>query len=496
MNTALTIHPWLRREVRVVFVPGLSTTVLLEEVVERLLNRFRRWGHIVQEFPNGETDLILTTAPFGQPIGWRESLLLTARRRFRLPRTPTVCTLVHATAREFRRLLGRLQRALTRPVPDPQDFAFPGLAPQAWRVLVEQGRRGGPMLAMERLIQAQAKCLRILLVVGTDRPQVAYPLDLVGAYPRCAAEDPDRFYDDLVLRLVTALSVRDIADHQVVEPPIRAREWQALTTPAAMIRASRELDARHFFTEMVRISDLVHVPAVSDAVAEQYSEGCFATWDPQLGALVTTVTGSARPVGKGHIAEDDLTVVVGVRPDQRGALYRTVEGKLTGTPSSEALEMYAMDSFLPTIPLETSQGTISVPVARSKLHGHRGIAAYDPRSVEYVPMAPPYQHYPVSCGTDAQAEGIIEAFRRSEALQNPGDPRSVVFTILPGHGTVIVEKWVPGKEPFQVIWELMDAGALQVDSFVPQGPLKYVPEATGLMRVQTEDPLDWLQQTP
>lgn len=490
---ASMIHPWLRQGVHVTFVPGVSTTALLEDVAERLLARFRRWGHVIQEAPDNQTDLILTTAPFGRPIGWRESLVLTARRRFRLSRTPTVCTLVHATAREFRRLLGHFRRALARPTPDPKEFEFPGLAPQAWRVLVEQGQRGGPLLALERLLQAQSMSLRILLVVGEDRPQVAYPFDLVGAHPCCPADNLDLFYDDLVLRLVTALSVRDIASHQMVEPPIPADEWRALSTPAAAIRAARQLGLRDFFTEMVRIADLVHVPAVSDAVAEQYSEGCMATWDPQLRALLTTVTGSTRPVTKSRITEDDLAVVVGVRPDKRGALYRPVEGKLNSPPSSEALEMFEMDTFLPTVLLETPQGMVEVPVARSKLHGHRGVAAYDPRYVEYVPMALPYHYYPVSCGTDAQAEGIVDAFRRSESLQHPEDLRPVVFTVLPGHGVVIVEKWVKGKDPFQVIWEFMDAGYLQVDSFVPQGPLEYLPDPTGRMRVQTDDPLAWLR---
>jgi len=491
--TPAATHPWLRRNVRIAFVPGLSMTALLEGAVDRLLDRFRHRGDVVQPDPDERTDLLLTTAPFAEPIGWRQSLLLTARRRFRLSRTPTVVTLIHATKREFRRLLDHFRQALARPKPDPADFAFPGLAPEAWRVLWEQGRRGGPLLALERLLQARAKCLRIFLLVGDDHPAVAYPFDLVGAYPCCRATEPDPFYDDLVLRLVTAVSVEEVTHHTRVEPPIPAEAWGALSTPAAMAEAARQLSQRDFFTEMVRIADLVHVPAVSDAVAEQYSEGCFATWDPQLGALVATVTGSARPVDKRQISEDDLAVIVGVRPDRKGALYRPVEGKRNDPPSSEAVEMFAMDESLPRVRWETPEGVQEVPVTRSKLHGHRGVAAYDPQYVEYVPMALPYQCYPVSCGTGAQAEGIVETFRRATCLQNPEDPRPVAFTILPGHGVFIVEKWVPGKAPFQVIWEFMDAGYLQIDPFVPQGPLEYLPAPSDRMRVQTDDPLAWLE---
>ncbi|MCS7178262.1 MAG: hypothetical protein RML46_03760 [Anaerolineae bacterium] len=492
--TCPAVHPWLRRGIGVAFVPGLSMTAMLEEVVERLLARFRARGDVIQSAPDHQTDLLLTTAPFAEPLGWRQSLLLTARRRFRLSRTPTVVTLVHATRRKFRYFLDHFRQALSRPEPDPVDFAFPGLAPEAWRVLVEQGRRGGPLLALERMVQAQAKCLRVLLFVGDESPQVAYAFDLVGAYPCCRAPEPDQFYDDLILRMVTAVSVEAVTHHTPVEPPIARPVWEALETPAAMAEAARELSHRDFFTEMVRIADLVHVPAVSDAVAKQYSEGCFATWDPHLGALVTTVTGSARPVDKRQVTEDDLAVIVGVRPDRKGAFYRPVEGKRNDPPSSEALEMFAMDGPLPQIRWETPEGITEVPVARSKLHGHRGIAAYDPRYVEYVPVAYSYQCYPVSCGTSAQAEGIVEAFSRAESLRNPDDPRAVAFTILPGHGVFLVEKWLPGKAPFQAIWEFIDAGYLQIDRFVPQGPLEYLPDPMGRMHVQAEDPLEWLQE--
>jgi hypothetical protein len=96
----------------------------------------------------------------------------------------------------------------------------------------------------------------------------------------------------------------------------------------------------------------------------------------------------------------------------------------------------------------------------------------------------PYYHYPVSCSTEAQALAIKAAFSRSEALRNPEDPRQVVFTILPGHGIVIVEKWIGGKAPFEVMWEFMDSGALQVENVVPQGPLVFTPGEKGMMVLQ------------
>jgi hypothetical protein len=116
---------------------------------------------------------------------------------------------------------------------------------------------------------------------------------------------------------------------------------------------------------------------------------------------------------------------------------------------------------------------------RSKLHGHRGVSAYDPRYVEFAPLDLPYYHYPVSCATEAQARGIKAAFARSQAFTHPDDPRQVVFTVLPGHGVVIAEKWVPGTVPFQIIWEYMDAGFLQIANHIPQGFMEYISDSEG-----------------
>jgi len=479
------VHPWLRK-IKAAFVPG-HITPLLNMVMAGLSRHFRHQGHTVQKAPDDRTDVILTTAQFGQPIGWRDALLFMARRRFHLAHSPTLYTLMQISPDEFQRKLAHFEDALAKEPPDPADYDFAGLAPEAQHVLVEQGRRGGPILSLERLAQSQAKSIRVVLVVGQDTPREAYHFDLVGAYPRSDASDLESFYDDIVLRIVTTISTAEVTDHQVAGGPISRAVWQRLSTPAAMRTAGQELGARQFFTRLIRIADLVHVPAVSDSVASQYSEGCFATWDPQLEALVATVTGSARPVNKAKITEDDLAVIVGVRPDGKGALVRKVEGKRNDPPSSEAVEMRDLDGTLPTLILDPEWHIATkVPVARSKLHGHRSISAYDPRHVEYVPLDPAYYHYLVSCATEAQAQGIKQAFSRSGALQKPGDPRQVVFTVLPGHGAVIVEKWVSGKAPFQVIWEYMDAGYLQIDKRIPQGSMRYALAAGGEMRLRIE----------
>jgi hypothetical protein len=221
---------------------------------------------------------------------------------------------------------------------------------------------------------------------------------------------------------------------------------------------------------MIHVSDVAEIPGFSDAISQQYSEGCFATWDTRINGLLTTITGSARPVRKENITDKDLAVIVGIKPKYDGALIRRVEGHPNHPPSSEAVEMIGMDLKLPKVTLTNG---IEAPVIRSKLHGHRGVRSFDTQRVEYVSVPESYLYYPVSCSTDAQYRAVQEAFSVSAALQNPQDPRQIVFTVLPGHGVVIVEKWVEGKQPFQVIWEGMDHGDIQISNDIPQGPFVY-----------------------
>lgn len=477
------LHSWLKK-IRLAFVYEESSP-LIEYMVSKIKETFIRNGHIVQESVDADTDLIITTAQFGQVINWRKALLFTSRMRYKLPKTPTVMTIVPVEPEEFHRMLERFETILEKEPPDPKDYAFEGLAENAYKVLFEQGRRGGPILSLLRMVQGQTKSIRVLLVVGKDMPMEAYLFDLVGAYPKIDASDKERFFNEITYRLVTAVSTREITNHLVVDDKLPHETWEKLYSVPAMINAARELGKRNFFTQMVRIADLVHVPALGEAISSQYSEGCFATWDYDIDALVATVTGSARPVEKDSITEKDLALIVGVRPDGEGALVKHVAGKENDPPSSEAVEMYAIDTRLPRIKYRTKHGKqVDVPVSRSKLHGHRGVAAFDPTRVEHVALDPPYYDFPVSCSTEAQARAIEDAFARSEALRNPDDPRQVVFTILPGHGMVAVEKWVDGKEPFDVLLDYMDKGYLKITNRVPQGKVEFIQGDDGRLYVK------------
>ncbi len=463
------IHAWLQ-PAHLFYTPGQGNGPLTKQVVENLLDEFRREGHIVQNRPDNDTNILLSTAAYGEAVSWRKSLGLISRTLYNLRRSPAFFSVLNIHPDELKKMLAHFEQALAKDPIDLEDFEFPGLAKSAYHVMYEQGKRGGPILALERLLQAQAKCVNILLLVGDDHPEGVYHFDLVGGNPYSDASDREAFYRDIVLRMVTRVSTHEITDHQPAGEPISKAVWNSLETPGAMVNASRELDKRHFFTEMVRIEDLVHIPVVSDSISSQYSEGCFATWEPKIDALIATITGSARPVNKGEITDEDLAVITGVREDHQGTLTRHVKGKTNYPPSSEAVEMIDMIVSLPRRTLESGG---DAPVVRSILHGHRGIAAFNPDQVEFVPLDPAYYLYPVTCATEAQATGIRLAFERSQALNNPEDPRQLAFTVLPTHGVVMAEKWVPGKAPFQLFWEFFDNGDLVVESNVPQQRVEF-----------------------
>jgi hypothetical protein len=474
------IHAWLKT-IEVSFVPG-PMSAMLEETVDGILNRFSDLGHKVVDTPTDNTKVLFTTAPFGEPLPWRQSLFFTARHKFGLKHSPDLYTIIQISSKEFDQWISKFKKALAKDPPDEKEFLLDGLSPTAPRVLIDQGARGGPILSMSRMMQAQAKSIRVLLVVGDDHPERVYHFDLVGAYPVSINTDPTAFYNDIALRIVTTESTKEVTNHQIIEPIVTRAEWQNMTTPEAMHNAGQQLGERGFFTDMVRIEDLVQVPAVNEGVARQYSEGCFATWDSSINALVATVTGSARPVHKGKLTDDDLALITAVKSDGSGAVVRHVEGKRNDPPSSEAVEMMDMDTLLPHIKKDDVKSEI--PVIRSKLHGHRGVKAFNPKLVEYVPLDPPYYHYLVSCATEAQARGIKSAFSRAQTFLNPDDPRQIAFTVLPGHGVVMAEKWKAGKVPFQTIWEAMDSGDLEIDPHVPQGEMSYEPASDGRLALK------------
>jgi hypothetical protein len=244
-----------------------------------------------------------------------------------------------------------------------------------------------------------------------------------------------------------------------------------------MIRAGTRFTEFGFFTTPFYVDKLLGYRGLSDAISAQYSEGCYAVFEPDLGGLITTATGSSRLVDKRSISRADQAVIVGLRPGREGALVRPVAGFDLVLPSVEAVEMLSIAQAIPTHTRQTSQGEpVLVPNLRALLHGHLGVGAYDPNYVEAVQLDPLYYQQLVSCGTGALAQGTAAAFARSSALRRLDDPRRLVFLEQPGHGVMVAEKWPVGAEPsapFDTIYDYLQAGHIQMTLDIPQGPVAW-----------------------
>jgi hypothetical protein len=146
-------------------------------------------------------------------------------------------------------------------------------------------------------------------------------------------------------------------------------------------------------------------------------------------------------------------------------------------PSVEAVEMMGLVERVPHHRNLNHHGLpVSTPNVRAILHGHLGVAAFDPGRVEAVMLEPLYYTQLVSCGTGALAEGTAAAFARSQALQDLSDPRRLVFLEQPGHGVMVVEKWPAepdGSGPFDTIYEYLSTGLLQMTLDIAQGPIQW-----------------------
>src|SRR3989304_2088265 len=92
-------HDWWA-PLRLAYVPGCEHPVL-EEVLPAFLEHLRQTGHDVRPAPDEATNLMMTTARFGEPVPWRQALMLSHRRSFRLTHSPSVITLVLITPAEL-----------------------------------------------------------------------------------------------------------------------------------------------------------------------------------------------------------------------------------------------------------------------------------------------------------------------------------------------------------------------------------------------------------
>ena len=470
---APSLHPWVH-PFSLAFVPGPSSPAI-EQVRRVLFGWLERAGCTITTEPNNSTELIVTTNVFGRTVHRDDSLFFHAKRRYRLSQRPTILTIVDIPEAEYQSWVTHFEELVKLPEEAALTEQYAGLGPQAVEVIAAQARRGGPELAIGRLIQGQVLSIRVMaLRTENGRPYRAMHFDLAGARPVSDATDLDAFAEDVGSRWLAAVCATEVNHHSFSEQALPGDIWTGLSGPDAMVRAGQLFTRYGFFTTPTEVEKILGYRGIGDAISAQYSEGCYGVFEPDIPGLLTTATGSSRLVDKRSITRTDQAIVVGLAPGGDGAIVRPVAGMEPVVPSVEAVEMMSICEAVPTHTRVNSRGEpVTVPNVRAILHGHLGVDAYNPTRVESVNLDPLYYTQLVSCGTGPLARGTAAAFARSQALSNRDDPRSLVFLEQPGHGVIVVEKWTEAgalRPAFDLIREALTEGHLQMSFDIPQGP--------------------------
>jgi hypothetical protein len=471
---AAALHAWVR-PIEVAYLPRQQTPAVAL-AAEALFAWLRGIGCALVARPSNSTDLIVTTGRFGQPVSRDRALLFHAKREYQLSRRPTLLTIVDIPEVEYQAWHGHFAELARLPEAEAARVQYAGLGPQAAEVIAHQARRGGPELALARYLQAQFLSIRVLALRTLDgRPFRAVHHDLAGARPVTEAADIETFAADAGARILAAACAREVNRHTISDEPLPAEAWDALEGPEAMLRAGPTFAAHGFFTTPFYVEKLLGYRGLSDAISAQFSEGCYAVFEPGVPGLITTATGSSRLVDKRAITRADQAVVTGLTRAGDGVVVRPVAGQESVVPSVEAVEMFSLCQAVPNHRRPNARSeVVTVPNVRAILHGHLGVESYDPCRVEAVLLDPLYYTQLVSCGTGPLAAGTAAAFARSQALQDLNDPRQVIFLEQPGHGIMVAEKWPPPGSPgrpFDTIRDYLETGGLRTTLEIAQGPL-------------------------
>ncbi len=177
--------------------------------------------------------------------------MLTARRRYRLAHSPPPAALVHLAPATHRAMLDVVADGHWPATPIvPADFAYPGLNAEAWpRYWSNRASAAGRCWPSRGLIQATTKCIRVFPAGRWTRlPWRPTNLDLAGAYPCTEADStaPERFFDDLALRLVTAVSTAEVTHHHLDPEADLGGAVAALATPPPCTAPARSWAAVPF----------------------------------------------------------------------------------------------------------------------------------------------------------------------------------------------------------------------------------------------------------
>ncbi|MET8824371.1 hypothetical protein ABZX40_07410 [Streptomyces sp. NPDC004610] len=343
-----------------------------------------------------------------------------------------------------------------------------------------------------RVLMARLGAPKVVVVTvdaTTDRVIEATLCTMEGGHPSETentkntekTENTDSIAQGICDRLVAAACTREVAGRYDVESgAITAAQWADTSVPEALAAAGRRMGGLRLLPAPHRLTHYVS-PRLA-AVYERYlgmkafSEGMLFAFDPGLGALVVTASGSWE-VDKRALRRDDVTVVAHRLDNGRLRVLAPVSVSPKG-PSVEAWEVCALLEAVPTVRIRQDEdgawiwdphGTHEVPAIRAGLHAHVGVSAADPSRIETVPADRERYPYGFGCGTDLMIEVAQDTVRRSQAINDPDDPRHFVRWPMLYHGEMAVELWGPDQrtEPLSGLLDLFDTQAEAAITYDP-----------------------------
>lgn len=426
----------------------------LRAFLDRLVASFEFQGHAVFDRSHGDVDLMLMC---GQVLDGPQPL------RDRIPENYPPLS---ASLRQ-RHGLRRNPRHVVAVVEVPERLSA---LPHAEVVVIAR-------TAMGRLGAA-----KILFVTRGDVPghvQEVTFCNMEGGHPSEVDDIADRMRD----RLVTAACAHEVAeDYDTVRDAITPEAWHASTTPEELADAGRRMGELGLLSAPLKVSDFV-----SEQLADMYeiymgvrgfSEGMLFAFDPDLGCLVVSASGS-WDVDKRALTREQVVAVEPRLGDGRRLRVLAPSGVLPMQPSVETWEICALMETCPTVRVTKNQagtwvldpnGEREVPIIRAGIHAHVGVTSSDDAVIETVSADREQFPYGFGCGTDLTVDIARNTVRRSHAINNSTDLRTYVRWPLLYHGEMAVELWKPGlpTQPFHGLLDLYGTAVRYTPDDVPQ----------------------------
>jgi hypothetical protein len=365
-----------------------------------------------------------------------------------------------------------------------QDFGLPE-RPEHLVVFLSLPERLGDRPHVEVIETARTAMARIgtpkVVFLSGDRESGALHeatlCTLEGGHPTVR----DGFADQIRDRLVTAACAHEVGGrYEVLEGGLDPAAWDATPIPEALIEAGHRMDELGLLPPPKRVSEYVS-PKLA-AIYQRYlgikgfSEGMLFAYEPEIGALMVTASGS-WDVDKRALRRDEVVTIGGSRGDKLQVL--APPGVSPKGPSVEAWEMYMLLQGVPQVRVAPDgaggwsvdpEGPVQVPIVRAGIHTHSGVEAVDEDLIESIPANRELVPFGFGCGTDLMRDVARDAARRSRAINDPSDRRCYVRWPMLYHGDTVVELWKPGvsRKPLEGLLDLYEPDRL--------GAIRYTPD--------------------